>query len=290
MMVVDGKKRRYRRHHPVDREPVGGRQPWHRYWPPSTEMCKAIPARPRGRQRRPQEWDRISLGGMDREEHALQAGRRRCWTSAFAGLYTSAASEVSLLWGLCRLASAGGLSFAISGEGGGSQDARPVGGMGAISGPIAAELGEALQLSRPVQQDRAGRRRRDGQRGRHDIARAASHRRDPDWQSRAQIVYEPMLPDGPGISAAADTKRRDLQDQHLVYDEPFWRADGLSGQSGRTGHARAGDHRGLHRHGPAPGLMCVIVEGLVAATARQARQRRSASAVVARRAGRTIRR
>src|SRR5690348_7445071 len=49
------------------------------------------------------------------------------------------------------MGSAGGPTFVISGKGG-SQDARPVGGMGAVYGPMATELGDALYLSQPVRQ------------------------------------------------------------------------------------------------------------------------------------------
>ena len=39
---------------------------------------------------------------------------------------------------------------------------------------------------------------------------------------------------------------------NVVYDEPFWRADGLSGQSAAPGTPAHGDHRRVHRHA-APG-------------------------------------
>ena len=45
------------------------------------------------------------------------------------------------------MGSGGGPTFVISGKGG-AQDARPVGGMGAIYGPITAELGEWFATER----------------------------------------------------------------------------------------------------------------------------------------------
>ncbi|SKW53481.1 amine oxidase (flavin-containing) [Mycobacteroides abscessus subsp. massiliense] len=54
-----------------------------------------------------------------------------------------------MLWMLTQMASGGGPVFVISAKDG-SQDARPVGGMGAIYRPIASELAETLYLSQPV--------------------------------------------------------------------------------------------------------------------------------------------
>jgi len=96
------------------------------------------------------EWDRISLGEWI-EKNTLSKQARQMLDMALAGTYTSAGSETSLLWMLHQMGSGGGPGFVIGGKGG-AQDARPVGGMGAIYRPIAAELGDALHLSRPVQQ------------------------------------------------------------------------------------------------------------------------------------------
>ncbi|WP_253875351.1 flavin monoamine oxidase family protein, partial [Mycobacterium asiaticum] len=149
MMIVGGKKHRY-----------GGTIPWTvSPWAVANlgiglatieKMCKAIPREAPWEAKKAQEWDRISIGQWI-DKNSMSSEAAEMLDMAFAGLYTSAASETSLLWGLLQTASAGGLTFAISGKGG-SQDARPVGGMGALHRPMVAALGDALHLSQPVRQ------------------------------------------------------------------------------------------------------------------------------------------
>jgi monoamine oxidase len=165
-----------------------------------------------------------------------------------------------LLWGLLQTASAGGLTFAISGKGG-SQDARPVGGMGALHRPIVAELAEALHLSQPV---------------RHitqDVDGVTIDAADLTVRARrvivaiplaiaTSIVYEPMLP----VDRAFLHQRMPsgaVVKISIVYDEPFWRADGLSGQSAAPNSAATLTIDACTDTGD-PGIMCVITEGRAA--------------------------
>ena len=255
MMVVGSKKHRY-----------GGTIPWTvSPWAVANlgiglaaieEMSKAIPREAPWEAKKAQEWDRISIGEwIDKNTLSKQAAEML--DMAFAGLYTSAASETSLLWGLLQTASAGGLSFAISGKGG-SQDARPVGGMGAIYRPIAAELGEALHLSRPVHkiaQDADGVTvSADGitLRARRVIVAIP-------LAIATSIVYEPMLPVDRAflhqrIPSGAVIKIS------IFYDEPFWRADGLSGQSAAPGTPATLTIDACTNTAD-PGIMCAITEG-----------------------------
>ena len=230
MMVVGSKKHRY-----------GGTIPWTLSpWAVANlglglatieKMSKAIPREAPWEAKKAQEWDRISIGEWI-EKNSLSKQAAEMLDMAFAGLYTSAASETSLLWGLLQTASAGGLTFAISGKGG-SQDARPVGGMGAIYRPIVAELGDALHLSQPVQQITQDD---DGV----TISAAGMTVRARrvivaiPLAIATSIVYEPMLPVDRAflhqrIPSGAVIKIS------IFYDEPFWRADGLSGQSAAPG-------------------------------------------------------
>ena len=255
MMVVGSKKHRY-----------GGTIPWTvSPWAVANlgiglaaieEMCKAIPREAPWEAKKAEEWDRISIGEWI-EKNTLSKQAAEMLDMAFAGLYTSAASETSLLWGLLQTASAGGLSFAISGKGG-SQDARPVGGMGAIYRPIAAELGEALHLSRPVHkiaQDADGVTvSADGitLRARRVIVAIP-------LAIATSIVYEPMLPVDRAflhqrIPSGAVIKTS------IFYDEPFWRADGLSGQSAAPGSPATLTIDACTNTAD-PGIMCAITEG-----------------------------
>jgi monoamine oxidase len=255
MMVVGGKKHRY-----------GGTIPWTvSPWAVANlgiglasieEMSKAIPREAPWEAKKAQEWDRISIGEWI-HKNSMSKQAAEMLDMAFAGLYTSAASETSLLWGLLQTASAGGLTFAISGKGG-SQDARPVGGMGAIYRPIAAELGEALHLSRPVHkiaQDADGVTvSADGitLRARRVIVAIP-------LAIATSIVYEPMLPVDRAflhqrIPSGAVVKIS------IFYEEPFWRADGFSGQSAAPDSPATLTIDACTNTGN-PGIMCVITEG-----------------------------
>jgi monoamine oxidase len=255
MMIVDGKKHRY-----------GGTIPWSiSPWAVANlgiglasveEMCKAIPREAPWEAKKAHEWDRISLGEWI-EKNTMSRPAREMLDMALAGPYTSAASETSLLWMLTQMASGGGPTFVISGRGG-AQDARPVGGMGAIYRPVAAELADALHLSQPVwkiSQDADG------------VTVSAA---DLAVRARRVIVaiplaiatsidYEPMLP----VDRVFLHQRMPsgaVFKISIIYDEPFWRADGLSGQSAAP-DSPATLTIDACTDTADPGIMCVITEG-----------------------------
>lgn len=255
MMIVGGKKHRY-----------GGTIPWTMSpWAVTNlglglmlfeRMCKSIPREAPWEAKQAAEWDRISLGAWI-EKNTMSRQAREMLDMALSGLYTSAGSETSLLWALLQTGSAGGPTFAISGKGG-SQDARPVGGMGAIYRQIAAELGDAVHLSQPVRQitqDAEGVTvSADGMtvRARRVIVAIP-------LAIAGSIVYEPMLP----VDRAALHQRMPsgaVIKFSVVYDEPFWRADGLSGQSASPGASATLTIDACTDTGD-PGIMCVISEG-----------------------------
>ena len=176
---------------------------------------------------------------------------------AMAGIYTSAASETSLLWALHQMGSGGGPVFVISNSGG-AQDARVRGGMGAIYGPMAAELGDALHLSRPVDliaQDDDGvtvHSDRLTVRARHAIVAVP-------LAVATQIDYEPMLP----VDRMFLHRRMPsgaVYKISIVYETAFWRADGLCGQSAAPGSPATLTIDACTDTGT-PGIMCIITEG-----------------------------
>jgi monoamine oxidase len=187
----------------------------------------------------------------------LSKQAREMLDMALAGPYTSAASETSLLWVLLQMASGGGPTFVISGKGG-AQDARPVGGMGAIYGPIAAELGDALHLSQPVRQIAQDT---DGVTVSADEVTVRARRVIVaiPLAIATSIVYEPMLP----VDRAFLHQRMPsgaVFKISIVYDAPFWRADGLSGQSAAPDSPATLTIDACTDTGD-PGIMCVITEG-----------------------------
>jgi monoamine oxidase len=255
MMIVDGKKHRY-----------GGTIPWTMSpWAVTNlglglhaieKMCKSIPREAPWEAKQAAEWDRISLGEwLDKNTMSKQA--REMLDMALAGPYTSAASETSLLWVLLQMASGGGPTFVISGKGG-AQDARPVGGMGAIYRQIAAELGDALHLSQPVRQITQDA---DGVTVNADDLAVRARRAIVaiPLAIATSIVYEPMLP----VDRAFLHQRMPsgaIFKISIIYDEPFWRADGLSGQSASPGSPATLTIDACTDTG-APGIICVITEG-----------------------------
>lgn len=255
MMFLEGKKYRYQGTIPLSMSPwavanLGA------VFLELTQMCKSIPVQAPWEAPKARKWDGITWARW-LDNNTLSKPARQLLESAVAGLYTSAASELSLLFVLYQMAAAGGPSFVL-GVKDAAEDARPVGGMGAIHRAIAAELGDVVHLSQPVRriaQDAEGVTvRSDGMevRARRVIVTVPI-------AIAAQIAYEPMLP----------TDRSFLHQRMptgavfkigLLYDEPFWRADGLSGQSFAPGSAANLTIDSCTDTGN-PGVLTVITEG-----------------------------
>jgi monoamine oxidase len=255
MMIVGGKQHRY-----------AGAIPW-TVSPWATvnlgiglikvrRMCRSIPLHAPWQARKAAEWDQISLATW-LDKNILSQQARDMLDMALAGPYTSAASEVSLLWVLYQMASGGGPDFVVSSNDG-SQDSRPVGGMGAIYRAVAAELGDALQLSQPVRrivQDADGVTVFAD----HLTVRARRVVVAVPLAVAGQIDYQPTLPLGrlflhQRMPSGAVIKTS------IVYDEPFWRAAGLSGQTAAAGSLATLTIDACTDTGT-PGVMCVITEG-----------------------------
>jgi monoamine oxidase len=219
-------------------------------------MCRSIPLQAPWQARKATEWDQISLATW-LDKNILSQQARDMLDMALAGPYTSAASEVSLLWVLYQMASGGGPDFVVSSKDG-SQDSRPVGGMGAIYRPVAAELGDALQLSQPVRQIAQSA---DGVTVRSDdlIVRARRVIVAAPLAIAGQIDYQPTLPlDRLFLHQRMPSGA--IVKISVVYDEPFWRANGLSGQTASPGSPATLTIDACTDTGT-PGVICVITEG-----------------------------
>ncbi|MBW0016641.1 MAG: flavin monoamine oxidase family protein [Mycobacterium sp.] len=258
MMVVDGKQHRY-----------SGMVPWTMsLWASLSlgaamfelgQMCKSVPLEAPWEAKKAQKWDRMTLAQW-LEKNVKSAAAHALLDTAVSGCYTSAASEVSMLFMLYQMGSAGGPTFVLGGKDG-SQDARVIGGMGAIYQPMADQLGDAIQLSQPVRyitQDADG----VTVRSEHGSVRALRAIVAVPLAIASQIIYEPMLP----------TDRAFLHQRmpsgavvkiSIVYDEPFWRADGLCGQSAAPGSLATVTIDACTDTGT-PGILCVVIEGPVA--------------------------
>src|SRR6476659_6574247 len=224
-------------------------------------MCKTVPLEEPWKAAKADKWDSMTVAQW-LDHHVRSVPARDLLETAIGGTYTSDTSEVSLLFALHQMASGGGPEFVFGVEGG-SQDSRIVGGMGAAYGPMAAEIGDSLHLSQPVrriEQDDGGVTVRSDDmtvRARRAIVAVpiaiAGH-----------IVYEPMLPVDRWLLHQRMPSGA-VYKINVVYDEPFWRADGLSGQSAAPGTPAPVTIDACTDSGT-PGVLCVIIEG---ATARE---------------------
>jgi len=149
---------------------------------------------------------------------------RETLVAACRGVFSVEPSEISLLHVLFYIRSAGGWDPLLDTEGGAQQD-RIVGGSQAISIRLAERLGDRVELERPVQDIRhdAEGVDVDGLRARRVVVAVP-----PALAGR--ISYDAPLP------AARDqlTQRMPMgavMKCMAIYDEPFWRERGLSGQA-----------------------------------------------------------
>jgi monoamine oxidase len=139
-----------------------------------------------------------------------------------------------------------------------SQDSRIIGGMGAVSGAIAAELGDSIQLNTPVRrliQDDEGVTVETE----NSTVRAQRVIVAVPIAIASQILYEPMLP----VDRSFLHQRMPsgaVVKINIVYDEPFWRKDGLTGQTFAPG-SLANLTIDASTDQPRPGVLCVITEG-----------------------------
>ena len=194
---------------------------------------------------------------IDSRLHVPSHTARRLLRMTMTGLFTCDPADVSLLNVLFHLRSAGGFENQTSIEGGVQQD-RVVGGMQAIADRIVGRLGDALCLSAPVLEIR--QRDEDVDVVARDLAVRARHAIvavPPVLASR--IRWEPSLP-----TARATLLQRLRAGSSwkfaLVYDEPFWRADGLSGESVAIGSPVALTIDACGASTP-PGILNAFAEG-----------------------------
>ncbi len=254
-MVVDGKQARYKGLVPLTLNPFATVNLGTAMLELS-KMCKAIPLEAPWEAKKASKWDSITVA-LWLDHHVRSLAARDLLETAIGGAYTSDTSEVSLLFALYQMASGGGPDFVFGTEGG-SQDSRIIGGMGAVYGPMAAEIGDCLHLAQPV-------RRID-----QDDDGVTIRSEDMSVRARraivavpiaiaSQILYEPML----SVDRSFLHQRMPsgaIYKINIVYDEPFWRADGLSGQSAAPG-TPAQVTIDACTHTGTPGVLCVIIEG-----------------------------
>lgn len=190
-------------------------------------MARAVPLEAPWEARRARAWDGQTVETWLRRNVATSGGRAML-RLGIASVFATEATDLSLLHLLFYSHSAGFLDRLFN-VAGGAQERRFVGGSQLVPIRLAEQLGPAVVLGAPVRAlDRDGEAvvaRADGQ---TVSARRAVVSIPPALAAR--IAYCPALP-----------PQRDQLTQKMpmgsvmkvmaVYDEPFWRAEGLSGQS-----------------------------------------------------------
>ena len=197
-------------------------------------MARGVSPEEPWRARRAAEWDAETVASWSRRHMRTRLGRGLI-ALACEAVWAADPADVSLLHFLAYGAAAGGIEPLISTEGG-AQQTRIVGGSQRIPLALADELGEAVMLGRPVRRIACGDAARPSgdegvrvrARGLRVRARRAIVATSPALAGR--IAYAPALP------ADRDQLTQRMPNGSVIkcmaiYEEPFWRAEGLSGQA-----------------------------------------------------------
>lgn len=179
---------------------------------------------------------------------------------AIEGVWATEPRDVSMLHVLFYIRSAGSLEVLLDAEGGAQQD-RVVGGTQLIALRMAEQLGESVALESPVRKiAAAGNAVTVTSDARTIRARRVIVAVPPALAGR--IAYDPILPavrDGLTQRMAMGSVVKCM----AIYDEPFWRARGMSGQLTST---RGPVSVGFDNSPPdgSPGVLLAFLEGKAA--------------------------
>jgi monoamine oxidase len=175
--------------------------------------------------------------------HLKSASARAILEVAVKAIFGTGPGELSLLFTLFYLHAGGGLTN-LARTTGGAQERRFAGGSQQLAEGMAAELGDRLILGAPVETVAYGADHVDvGARlvppGSDPADPMAGHRPIRVRAQRAVLAMAPALCGRLRYSPALPGRRDQLCQRmpmgavtkvHVLYEEPFWRADGLNGQ------------------------------------------------------------
>lgn len=190
--------------------------------------AKRLPVEAPWTARRAQEWDSQSVAWFLERSGIRTTIGRDLFDSVVRGLFCGDLNQVSFLNLLFLIRASGGFNTLVSITGG-YQENLVAGGAGSIARRVADDLGTAIRLNTPARAVR--------QRGDYvivesaDLTVSAPHAVVAVPPALAlEIAFDPVLPQDRltlyrHSTAGPETKTL------LVYDEPFWRGGGFSGQS-----------------------------------------------------------
>ncbi|MDQ1373507.1 MAG: monoamine oxidase [Actinomycetota bacterium] len=197
-------------------------------------MAKQVPLEAPWDAKRAAEWDSTTVASyLERTGIRTKIGRD-LFEMAVRGLFTGDLDDTSFLHLLFLVRGHGSINTLFSIEGG-SQENLVEGGAGSIARRVADELGNAVRLNAPV---RSVTQRNDRVVVDAGDVSVSAHRAVVAVPPAlaAEIAFEPALSDDRMTllsKAVAGPESKTL----VVYDEPFWRADGFSGQTSEPGSA-----------------------------------------------------
>jgi monoamine oxidase len=197
-------------------------------------MAKKLPLEAPWTAKRAEEWDSRTVAWWLERSGVRTTIARDLFETAVRGCMTGDLDEVSLLHLLVLARGHGSINALFSIENG-SQENLVNGGAGSIARRVADALGDAVRLNTPV--------RSISQRNDHLVVSAG----DVEVSARQAVVtvppalildieFDPALPDDRVTlyrNAVGGPETKTL----VVYDEPFWRSDGFSGQSSEPNSA-----------------------------------------------------
>ncbi|WP_320668521.1 flavin monoamine oxidase family protein [Patulibacter defluvii] len=224
-------------------------------------MARQVPLDEPWRARKAEAWDAQTVATW-LGRHTRTAGAREFFQLMCEAVFASQPGELSLLHFLFYLHSGGGFDALIS-TAGGAQQHRIVGGSQLIAERAAEQLGDRVVLGAPVRRivtdDEGVTVHADGIEVQAQQAIVAI---PPTLAGR--IDYQPALP-GWRDQLTQRTPQGSVIKCMAVYDEPFWRREGFSGQVTST----AGPVKVVFDNTPSTGGVGVLLGFLEGAQARE---------------------
>jgi monoamine oxidase len=224
-------------------------------------LAKQVPVDAPWSARRANEWDSLSVADWLRRTRISSSIGRDLFEMAVRGLFAATdLNDVSLLDLLFLVRAHDKIETLFSIEGG-SQENLVDGGVGAIAMRLADELGDDLQLGSPVRSVTQGDGRVLVESDRQAVSAPFVVVSVPPALA-LEIAFEPKLPEDRRTlysQAIAGVETKTL----VVYDEPFWRSDGFSGQSAEP-HSAAEVTIDASPSSGTPGVLASFTFGRVA--------------------------
>jgi monoamine oxidase len=197
-------------------------------------MAKQLPIDAPWTAKRAAEWDARSVADYIEHTGIRTQIARDLFEMAVRGLFTGDLNDVSFLHLLFLVRGHGSINTLFSIENG-AQENMVEGGAGSIARRMADELGDAIHLSAPA---RSITQHDDHVAvGTDDLSVSARRAVVAVPPALAlEIAFDPVLPDDRLTLYRNDVGGPETKTL-VVYDEPFWRAAGFSGQTSEPGSA-----------------------------------------------------